>query len=153
MYIYIYIGFWTLELRCTQYGFRGPSSMHMPFSFAIKRRGRATFSGMVQKTILRTAWRLRVMGLNPYFIGGLFAQEVCWGCFRTTSHLNQEPVTMKLWEPTRSVQMPSQDTFKIMECSHGPASVAWSHMWPGPQSNAIPTYFYSCGVIIHDKIE
>ena len=32
-----------------------------------------------------------------------------------------------------------------MQCGHGPSSVVWSHMWPGPRPNAISMKLYSCG--------
>ena len=41
---------------------------------------------------------------------------------------------MRLWELKR-----------ILSCGHGPSSVVRSHMWLGPQANAISTNFYSCG--------
>ena len=28
---------------------------------------------------------------------------------------------------------------------HGPSIIVWSHMWPGPQPNAISMNLYSCG--------
>ena len=56
-------------------------------------------------------------------------------------------MTMKLWEPKRSVQRPSQDTYGNM-----PSTVVWSHMWLGPQPKAISVNLYSYGVLTHDKI-
>jgi hypothetical protein len=63
--------------------------------------------------------------------------------FRATSHTSQEPWPWDCESPKGSVQRPSQHTSKIMSCGHGPSSVVWSHMWPGPQLNVISMNFYS----------
>ena len=34
---------------------------------------------------------------------------------------------------------------KSCDCDHGPSSVMWSHMWPGPQPNAISMSYHPCG--------
>ena len=62
-------------------------------------------------------------------------------------HFTHEPrvVTMELWEPKRKYTKAVQHTSKIMSCGHGSSSVVWSHMWPGPQPNAISMNFYLCG--------
>ena len=70
---------------------------------------------------------------------------VCEMVLRTTSHTSQEPWPWKCESPKESVQRPSQDTSKVMECGHRPSSVMWSHMRLRPQPNAISMNVYSCG--------
>ena len=52
---------------------------------------------------------------------------------------------MKLWEPKRKCPKDVSTHLQIMYCGHGFSSVVWSHMWSGPQPNAISINFYSCG--------
>ena len=65
--------------------------------------------------------------------------------YRATSHTRQEPWPWNCGSPKESVQGPSQDPSNITSCDHGPSSVVWSHMWPGPQPNAISMYVYPLG--------
>ena len=65
---------------------------------------------------------------------------------RYKGHFTHEP---RPWSPNcespkESVQRLSEYTFKIMYCGHKSSSVMWSHMWPGPQPNAITMNFYLC---------
>jgi hypothetical protein len=78
----------------------------------------------------------------------------CKSAMRTTSNTSREPwlrncVTMSRdYEPSpkESLQRPSQHTSKIMQCGHGPSSVVWSHMWPGPttRKSANNNFVYDC---------
>ena len=60
-------------------------------------------------------------------------------------HTSREPWPWNCESPEESVQRPSQDTSEIMYCGHEFPCVEWSHMWLGPQPNAISMDFYSCG--------
>ena len=61
--------------------------------------------------------------------------------------LTHEPraVTMKLWEPKQKCPKAVPTHLQTHVCGHRSSGVVWSHMWPGPQSNAISMKFYSCG--------
>ena len=64
---------------------------------------------------------------------------------KATSHTSQEPWPWNCESPKERVQRPSQHTSNIMQCGHGPSSVAWSHLWPAPQPNAISMNLYLYG--------
>jgi hypothetical protein len=79
-----------------------------------------------------------------------------WGACITTElfclirdHFTHEPraVTMRLWEPKRKCPKAVPRHLQNHSCGHGPSSVLWSHMWPGPQPNAISMNFSSCGSV------
>ena len=67
---------------------------------------------------------------------------VLW--IRATSHTSQEPWPWNCESPKESVQRPSHHTSKIMLGDHKSSSVVWSHMYLGPQPNAISMNFYPC---------
>ena len=100
--------------------------------------GEAELSSWLQESIVRKDTIDVEMGKSPAY---------------SKAHFTHQPraVTMKLWEPKRSVQRPSQVTSTIRSCWFGPSSVVWSHMWLGLQPNAILMNFYSCEVLAHDR--
>jgi hypothetical protein len=75
--------------------------------------------------------------LFPLSLNATVVTKVLWLRYGIQGHFTHESraATMKLWEP---IQKPSQATSNVVESDHGPLSVVWSHMWPGPQPNAIP---------------
>ena len=62
--------------------------------------------------------------------------------FKGISNTSQEPWPWNCKSPKISVQRLSRATSIIMSCGHTPSSVVWSHMSPGPQSNAISMFLF-----------
>ena len=58
---------------------------------------------------------------------------------------NPRAVTMILWELKLKCANADPRHLQIMQCGHGSSNVVGTHMWLGPQPNAISMNSYSCG--------
>ena len=109
------------------------SSLYIPFIFN-KNMNMILESASTSNWLTRACKHMKLIKVDEANSGPLHRHE-------------PRVMTMKLWEPKRSVQRPSQDTYGNM-----PSIVVWSHMWLGPQPKAISVNLYSYGVLTHDKI-
>jgi hypothetical protein len=85
---------------------------------------------------LQTKWVVfpRVLNFNRYLTTSV-----------TNSHFTHEPraMTMESWDTKRkSVQRPSQDTSKIVQCGHGPSSANVKSYVSGPSTKCNPRNFH-----------
>ena len=90
-----------------------------------------------------------------HIVAGIFnctLNSGCWIESKELSHLQPIPPFKgrdheKIVRAQKKVSKgPSRHTSKIMWCGHGPSSVVWSHVWPGPQPNAIWINFIHNGL-------
>ena len=78
---------------------------------------------------------------------------ICWrhyNALKIESPFTREsrPMTMKLWEPKRSLQWPSQNTSKTTQ---GALKCGVKSSMTMPSTNTLPMNSHSHGVLTHDK--
>ena len=131
MEVNIYIGFWTMKMKCTQYGLSEtmtfkdarvrPSSRGEGFGFFGVAHARcldkcSARRGYLDRPILRfSCWEskwLRKRGSWGKLVWACDWEE--WWDVRATSHTSQEPWPWKCNSPKESIQWLSQHTSKIM---------------------------------------